>query len=221
MSDLLQQLNAEMAEAIEGARRRLVEVHNGCGGAGAGIVWRHDGLIVTNAHVVAGRHDLKVTLPDKRTLPACLLAYDNQQDLAALAIDADGLPTIELGDSRSLKPGQWVMAIGNPWGVAGAVTAGIVIGEGAQFPEMPAPGREWVVVSLHMRPGHSGGPLVDINGRVVGINTMITGPDVGVAVPVHVAKRFLQQVGLAGTIKQREKRRTNGTTYAATTLWAA
>jgi serine protease Do len=195
---VVDQLNNELSGAVEGVRQALVEIRNGHGGAGAGTIWRSDGLILTNAHVV-GRRGLKVTLPDKRTLPARVLAYDTQRDIAALSVEATGLPTVTLGDSHLIKPGEWVMAVGHPWGVAGAVTAGVVIGEGAQFPEMP-PGREWVVVSLHMRPGHSGGPLVDSNGRLVGINTMITGPDVGVAVPVHVARAFLKEAGL-DTIK--------------------
>ncbi len=204
MSNLIQQLNDEISGAVDGAHRSLVEIRNGHG-AGAGIIWRADGLIVTNAHVVAGRHSLKVILPDKRELPARVLAMDTKRDLAALAIEARDLPTIELGDSRSLKPGQWVMAVGHPWGIAGAVTAGIVIGSGAELPEMRTDGRELIVVSLHMRPGHSGGPLVDIDGRVIGINTMITGPDVGVAVPVHIARDFLRRAGVAETIKQHKR----------------
>ena len=194
MTNLVEQLNIELSSAVENVRRALVEIRNGHGGAGAGTIWHSDGLILTNAHVV-GRRGLKIVLPDKRTVPAQVLAYDRARDVAALKVEASGLPTIALGDSRLLKPGEWVMAIGHPWGVAGAVTAGVVIGEGAQLPEMPS-GREWVAVSLHMRPGHSGGPLVDINGRLIGINTMITGPDVGVAVPVHVVKAFLKEAGL-------------------------
>jgi serine protease Do len=192
--NMIEQLNADLAGAVQDVHRTLVEVRNGRGGAGAGTIWRSDGLIITNAHVV-GKRNLKVTLPDGRTLPAQVVAHDAEHDVAALQVQATGLPTIELGDSQQLRPGEWVMAIGHPWGVAGAVTAGVVIGKGAQLPEMP-PGREWVVVSLHMRPGHSGGPLVDTRGRLVGINTMITGPDVGVAVPVHVAKEFVKQAGL-------------------------
>ncbi|MDE3088361.1 MAG: trypsin-like peptidase domain-containing protein [Chloroflexota bacterium] len=207
MSDLIRQLNDEMSAAVQGVRRALVEIHNGHGGAGAGTIWHADGLIITNAHVVRRRRGLKVTLPDKRTFPARLLAHDDQHDLAALSVDATGLPTIQLGDSRLLKAGQWVMAIGHPYGIAGAVTAGIVIGEGAQLPEMAASGREWIAVSLHMRPGHSGGPLVDIDGRLVGINTMITGPDVGMAVPVHVVKAFLRQAGLGDAVEQSAAKR--------------
>ena len=193
MSDLLQQLNAEMASVSDDVKRSLVQITNGRGGAGAGTIWHADGLIVTNAHVISGRHGLNVTLPDGRTLPAKILAQDTDRDLAALAIDANGLPTIEPGDSRQLKPGHWVFAVGHPWGVLGAVTAGIVIGMGSEWPEMPTNGQDWVVVSLKVRPGNSGGPLVDVRGRLVGINTMMTGPNVGVAVPSHVIKAFLRE----------------------------
>jgi len=209
MSNLIQQLNDEMSSAVEGVRKSLVEIHNGHGGAGAGTIWHSDGLIITNAHVVRGRRGLKVTLPDKRTLPARLLAHDDQHDLAALSVDATGLPTIQAGDSQLLKAGQWVMAIGHPWGIAGAVTAGIVIGEGAQLPEMAASEREWIAVSLHLRPGHSGGPLVDIDGRLVGINTMIAGPDVGMAVPAHVVRAFLHRAGLSDAVDATAKQRNN------------
>jgi serine protease Do len=192
MMNLVEQLNTELSGAVENVRQTLVEIRNGRGGAGAGTIWSSDGLILTNAHVV-GRHKLEVTLPDHHTLPARVVAYDAERDIAALSVEASGLPAITLGDSQALKAGEWVMAIGHPWGVAGAVTAGVVIGAGAHLPDVPE-GREWVVVSLHMRPGHSGGPLVDVQGRLVGINTMITGPDVGVAVPVHVASAFAKRV---------------------------
>jgi S1-C subfamily serine protease len=120
------------------------------------------------------------------------LAEDAHHDLAALSIQAKNLPTITLGDSRLLQPGQWVLALGHPWGVAGAVTAGIVIATGAP-PEIPSNRGEFIQVGLHLRPGHSGGPLVDGQGRLIGINTMITGPEVGLAVPIHVVKVFLRQ----------------------------
>ncbi len=108
-------------------------------------------------------------------------------------VEADGLSPVELGESRHLRPGQWVMALGHPWGVAGAATGGVVIGAGPDLSEQPLPGQEWIAVSLSLRPGHSGGPLVDAQGRLVGINTMMAGPEVGMAVPVHVAKEFLKR----------------------------
>lgn len=191
MSDVLQHLNTELASVVASVRHSLVHVQNGPAGAGAGTIWHPDGLILTNAHV-ARRRRLRVALPDGRTLPARILAHDRELDLAALAVDASGLPTIELGDSRRLQPGQWVLALGHPWGVPGAVSAGVVTGVGPHLPEMPLAHREWIAASLHLRPGHSGGPLVDALGRLVGINTIMAGPDVGLAVPVHVVKAFLR-----------------------------
>jgi serine protease Do len=189
MSTLLQQLNLEMSTTVENIRRSLVKISNGRHGAGAGTLWHPDGLIITNAHVVQ-RGPINVILPDGRTLPARRLASDEARDVAALAIDATGLPTIELGNSKQLQPGDWVLALGHPWGVSGAVTAGMVIDVGQPL-EISAFKREMIQIGLHLRPGHSGGPLVDADGRLVGINTMMAGPDVGLAVPVHVVKNFL------------------------------
>lgn len=192
MSNVWQQLNGDMSGVVADVQRSLVQISNGRGGAGAGTIWHADGLIITNAHVVAGHQALKVTLPDGRTLPARVLATDSSRDLAALSVEASDLPTITVGDSRQLRPGQWVVAVGHPWGVPGAATAGIVIDTGAP-PEMPGGRGEFVQVGLHLRPGHSGGPLVDVEGRLVGLNTMITGPEVGLAIPVHAIKTFLRR----------------------------
>lgn len=192
-SGVLLQLNAELADVVARVQRSLVQVHNGRRGSGAGTIWHPDGLVVTNAHVAARRSLLEVTLPDGRTAPARVIAYDEARDLAALNVDAHDLPTVEPGNAKLLQAGQWVMALGHPWGVPGAVTGGVVIGVGSQLPELPPRPHEWIAVSLHMRPGHSGGPLVDVGGRLVGVNTMITGPDVGFAVPVHVVKAFLRE----------------------------
>jgi serine protease Do len=189
---LLTELNSDLSIVIEQVRRSLVQIRNGKRGSGAGTIWHPEGLIVTNAHV-AERGPLKVELPDGRTLPAQILARDPDRDLAALRVEARDLPSIQLGDSQRLRPGEWVVAVGHPWGVPGAATAGIVIGVGSEWPEMRPTGRDWVVVSLHMRPGHSGGPLVDVRGRLMGINTMINCPDVGVAIPVHVVVEFLRK----------------------------
>ena len=197
---ILQQLNDDLALAAGSARRALVQIGNGSGN-GAGTIWHPQGLIVTNAHVIAplggrgraARSAIQVTLPDGRVLPAQVLAFDPARDLAALSVLAEELPTIELGSSRALRPGDWVLAVGHPWGVHGAVTGGVVIGSGAHLPELPPDGRDWIAISAHLRPGHSGGPLVDVNGRLVGINTMIAGPDVGFAVPLHVVTTFLKE----------------------------
>lgn len=196
-AELLRQLYSNLADVVAGARRSLVQITNGRGGAGAGTIWHSDGLIVTNHHVIAGRSSLNVTLRNGDTLPARVLASSPDSDLAALVVDARDLPTIEPGDSRTLKPGQWVMALGHPWGVLDAATGGVVIAMGPALGDMRfANGQDWLAVSLHVRPGHSGGPLIDAQGRIVGVNTIMNGPDVGVAIPVHVVKAFLkEQVG--------------------------
>lgn len=199
MSDLLRALNTELAAVADRVRGSLVRVSDGRRGAGAGTIWHPQGLILTNAHVVTHNRP-EVTLPDGRLLAASVLARDRERDLAALSVEAGDLPTIELGNSKTLQPGQWVLALGHPWGVHGAATAGVVIGVGEALPERPAFGGEWIAVGLHYRPGHSGGPLVDAEGRLVGINTVMAGPEVGLAVPVHEIKGFLRRTLGSGTV---------------------
>jgi S1-C subfamily serine protease len=190
-----------LAAVSQEGLRSLVRIRNGRQGVGSGTIWHADGLIVTNFHVIGGRTGMRtsmggalsVVLPDGRELPATVLAHHSEYDLAALRVHATGLPTIELGDSRLLQAGQLVLALGFPWGVTGGATTGVVIGVGAGLPELAGDGREWLAASLHLRPGHSGGPMIDSAGRLVGINTMMNGPEVGVAIPVHVAKAFLKQ----------------------------
>lgn len=185
-------LDTDLADVIERASGSLVQIHNGARSAGAGTIWHSDGLILTNAHVVS-QGPLSVTLPDGRRMPARLLASDATCDIAAITVAASDLPTIELGQSSALRPGSIVLAIGHPFGVVGAATAGTVVGVGQDLPEVGRPSRQWIAVNLNLRPGNSGGPLVDVEGRLVGINTMMTGPQAGMAVPVHVAKEFLRE----------------------------
>ena len=99
------------------------------------------------------------------------------------------------------------MALGHPWGVANAATSGVLIGVGRQLPELPTSSQDWVVADLHLRPGNSGGPLIDAHGRMIGVNTLMTGPNVGVAVSVDVVKEFLQRAfGSAGAVIRRVRR---------------
>ncbi len=189
---ILEQINDEFAEVTERVQGSLVRVISGGRGAGAGTIWHSDGLVLTNAHVV-GNRKIKIILPNGEEKKAEILAIDRDRDLAALSIQAKDLPTIELGNAKSLRPGDWVLAFGHPWGIHGAATAGIVIGHGDQLPERPRFGKEWLAVSLHYRPGHSGGPLVDVSGKLVGINTIMTGPDVGLAIPIQEVILFLKE----------------------------
>ena len=192
MSQILHQLNTEVADIADRVRASLVQVRSGGRGGGAGTVWHSDGLILTNAHVVE-REPVQVVLPQGDTLPARVVAQDKKLDIAALAVDATDLTTIEIGESRRLRPGQVVLALGHPWGVMGSVSAGVVIGLSSERPEMEGSRREMIAVSLSLRPGNSGGPLVDAHGRLLGITSMMTGPEVGLAVPVHVVKAFLRE----------------------------
>jgi S1-C subfamily serine protease len=196
MSNILRELNHDVAQWSARVQDALVQIHNHRRSAGSGAIWHSDGLILTNAHVILNAQgqvspSLAVTLRDGRELPAQLLAHDKSLDLAALRIDATNLPTIELGDSRALQPGHLVLALGFPWGIKAGATAGVVIATGANLPELGDAPREWIAAALHLRPGHSGGPMVDSRGRLIGINTLMNGPEVGVAIPVHVAVDFL------------------------------
>lgn len=193
MAGVLEQLNSAFAGVLNDVSASVVQVRDQSRGAGAGTIWHSDGLIVTNAHVVQ-QGPLTVALRDGRVFDATLLARDDQHDLAALSVDAHDLPAIQVGSASDLHPGQWVMAVGHPWGIANAATSGVLIGVG-KHAELPAePGRDWVIADLHLRPGNSGGPMIDSHGRIIGVNTLITGPNVGVAVSVDVVKAFLKRV---------------------------
>ncbi len=195
MSSLFKDLNSEMSALVRQTRASLVRITDSRGGAGAGTIWSTEGLIITNAHVV--RQSVpSVTLSDGRKFSARVVAHDAQRDLALLAVKASGLPVVQLGETRDLRPGELVFAIGHPWGVSQAVTSGAIIGLGADMPEMAATRREWLMVSLVLRPGNSGGPLVNTAGRLLGVNTIMTGPAVGGAVPVHVIADFLREATL-------------------------
>jgi serine protease Do len=190
MTSIAGLLDLEVEEITERVRRSLVQIRNGRGGAGAGAIWHPDGLILTNAHVVGRRAEVVVANGAERE--ARVLAIDRKRDLAALSVEAEGLPAIDLGSARRLRVGEWVLALGHPWGLEGAATSGVVIGVG-DLPGLPAEGREMVAASLHLRPGDSGGVLVDAEGRLVGINTMMAGPNLGLAVSVDEAKRFVRR----------------------------
>jgi serine protease Do len=183
--------NDEMALLVDDAQESLVQITGPQGNLGSGIIWREDGLIVTNAHVVRDS-EVHVTLLDGTVHKATMIAVDDTLDIAALTIDAMDLPTARVGDSRKLRPGQWVVAVGHPFGVLGSATAGTVIATGTGLPEFGGE-REWIALDLRLRPGHSGGPLIDVNGNTVGINTLITGPEVGFAIPVHLVEAFLRE----------------------------
>lgn len=201
--DLSMALTEALASVVKRVQRSLVVVHNGSMGAGAGIVWRAGGYILTNNHVVAyhrfGRGQPRVSLPDGTELPARLVAQDPGIDMALLQVDAPGLPVAQIADGRSLRVGQLLLAVGHPWGQRGYVTAGIVSALGKA--ETVGPERngnrrtiDFIRTDAPLAPGNSGGPLVNANGGVVGINTMIWGGDQGVAIPSQVANAFVNGI---------------------------
>ncbi|MEO1288196.1 MAG: trypsin-like peptidase domain-containing protein [Chloroflexota bacterium] len=193
MSTIWQDVNDAASEAVLTVRQSLVQIQSDEGNIGAGTIWHSDGLIITNAHVVMERNQarkVRVVLQNGEQYPAEILVADQTLDIAALAIQARDLPTIALGSSDTLQSGEWLMAIGHPWGVLDALTAGVVIGTGENLPELRDK-RDWIALDMKMRPGHSGGPLFNQAGEIVGINTMIQGPQVSFAVPVDIVKQFL------------------------------
>lgn len=197
MAISLQEVSANLADLHAQARTALVQVTRGDRSAGAGVVWSRDGLIITNAHVVLSRRgqvsrSLHVTLADGRQLPVTAAQVHPDHDLALLHVEPANLIPIRLGDSRQLNVGELVFALGFPWGVDGGATVGVVIGVGASLPELGDGRRDWISASVHLRPGHSGGPMLDSRGRLIGINTLMTGPEVGAAVPLHVIEDFVR-----------------------------
>ncbi len=181
----LEPLAAAAATMAAELARVTVEVRGrgrGAGGAavGAGVIWHPDGLILTNAHVA--HRDVTVVLADGRARSARLVARDQPRDLAALLVDATGLPAARIGDSAALRVGELVLAVGNPLGLVRALSAGLV----------HAVGPRAIHADLRLAPGNSGGPLADARGRVVGLNAMIVG-GLAVAVPSREAQRFVRE----------------------------
>jgi serine protease Do len=179
----------ELAALAERARAGVVEVSDGRG-TGAGTIWSSDGLIVTNHHVVPGE-SARVTLTDDRTLDGRVVATIPERDLTLLKVDASDLPALPVGDSTRLRPGELVMAVGHPHGVPGVVTAGVFSRFGPYEGRAGRHLREGLLADIELRPGNSGGPLVNARGEVVGINAMVLGPGTALAVPSATVARLL------------------------------
>jgi serine protease Do len=173
-------------------------------GLGSGFIISQDGYVLTNAHVVAGDGEVTVRLADaKREFKAKVIGADERTDVALLKIDATGLPTVKLGKSASLQPGEWVAAIGSPFGFENTITAGIVSATGRSLPaETYVP---FIQTDVAVNPGNSGGPLINLAGEVVGVNSMIysqTGGYMGVsfAIPIEVALDVSRQLRAEGKV---------------------
>jgi serine protease Do len=175
-------------------------------GLGSGFIISSDGYILTNAHVAADASDVTVRLTDRREFPAKVVGSDRRSDVAVLKIDAKNLPVVQFGDASQLKPGQWVVAIGEPFGFENSVTAGVVSATARALP-----GDEGFVpliqTDVPLNPGNSGGPLFNMRGEVVGINSQIytqTGGYMGLsfAIPIDVVKDVEQQLIKTGHVRR-------------------
>ncbi len=185
-------ISAAASAMVERVRPSVVLVRSGGRGAGAGVIWRSDGGIITNAHVVAHtRGEVQVILADGRELTGKVVNSNPTLDLALLEVDAKDLPAALVADSSTLRVGELVFAVGHPWGQRDYVTAGIVSGLGNIG--VPHTGRtaQYIRSDVHLAPGNSGGPLLNARGEVVGINAMVFGGDMGVAIPSHVATAWV------------------------------
>jgi len=170
---------------------------------GSGFIIKPDGYILTNAHVVAGSEEVNVRLIDKREFKAKVVGADPRTDVALLKIDAKDLPTVRVGDPSKVKVGQWVAAIGSPFGLENTITAGIVSAKGRALPdETYVP---FIQTDTAVNPGSSGGPLFDLEGEVIGINSQIysrTGGYMGLsfAIPIDIAMDVASQLQAQGKV---------------------
>ncbi len=185
-------LSSAIIEMLARVRSSVVQVRSEGHGVGAGVIWRADGGVLTNFHVVAGgRGRIQVHLTDGRSLDATVVSHNRALDLALLKADADDLPAALVGDSTSLRVGELVFAVGHPWGRRDVVTAGIVSALGSVPVDGTGKSAQYIRSDVRLAPGNSGGPLLNAQGAVVGINAMIFGGDLGVAIPSHVATRWV------------------------------
>jgi serine protease Do len=172
-------------------------------GAGSGFIVSADGYILTNTHVVANADEVTVRLTDRREFPAKVIGADERTDVAVIKINAANLPTVRLGDPQKIKPGQWVLAIGSPFGFENSATAGIISATSRSLPSdnyVP-----FIQTDVAVNPGNSGGPLFNLSGEVIGINSQIfsrTGGYMGVsfAIPIDVARNVEDQLVKTGHV---------------------
>ena len=172
-------------------------------GVGSGFILTADGFIMTNAHVVDGAEQVIVTLTDKREFTARIIGADKRTDVAVVKIEASGLPPVKIGDPNRLKVGEWVMAIGSPFGLENTVTAGIVSAKGRDTGDyLP-----FIQTDVAINPGNSGGPLINMRGEVVGINSQIysrSGGFMGIsfAIPIDEAVQVSTQLRVSGRVQR-------------------
>lgn len=174
-------------------------------GTGSGFVIDNQGRIITNAHVVSGASRVTVTLRDGRTIPGRVRGIDLVTDVAVIEVDKKNLPSIPIGNSDAIKPGEWAIAIGNPLGLDNTVTAGIISGTGRTSAEIGARDKRvnYIQTDAAINPGNSGGPLLNAAGQVIGVNTAILRgtQGLGFAIPINTAQRIASQLIANGKVE--------------------
>jgi serine protease Do len=169
--------------------------------SGSGFIIRQDGYLVTNAHVVTEAERIQIKLADGRRFEGRLVGLDDRVDLALVKIEASGLPVAALGDSNRLRVGEFVLALGHPFGLEQTVSFGIVSRKGAPL-MVAAPGFDFIQTDAAVNPGNSGGPLVNMAGEVVGVNSMAArNGSIGFAIPVNLVKLLLPQMAEKGKVE--------------------
>lgn len=169
-------------------------------GAGSGFILDKKGHVLTNEHVVQGADEIKVTLRDGRKLTGKVIGSDSSLDLAIIKVEAKDLPAVKLGDSEKIRPGQWAIAIGNPYGFSNTVTAGIISATGRSIKNL---GKENLIqTDTPINPGNSGGPLLNLKGEVIGINVAIVSgaQSIGFSIPINSAKEVVDELITKGKI---------------------
>jgi len=174
-------------------------------GQGSGFIVSADGYILTNNHLVGDVDEVKVALTDGREFTAKIIGTDPDSDVAVIKIDSNNLPFLEMADSDKIGVGEWVVAIGNPFGLSHTVTAGIVSAKGRSGLGISAY-EDFIQTDAAINPGNSGGPLVTLDGKVIGINTAIIGPGgnigIGLAIPINLAKSSYEQIVDKGSVSR-------------------
>ena len=196
---------SEFFKRLQPSQSDLIEPGDDEYNFGSGFLISSDGYILTNTHVLSGMNSIKVVLNNRREYTAHLVGSDTQTDIALLKIDAQGLPTVKIGDPKTLRVGEWVAAIGAPFGFDNSVTAGIVSAKGRSLPnENYTP---FIQTDVAINPGNSGGPLFNLRGQVVGVNSQIysqSGGFMGIsfAIPIDVAMNVADQLRRNGKVER-------------------
>ena len=174
-------------------------------GTGSGFILSGDGRLLTNAHVVTGADTVEVTLKDGRTFEGRVIGSDAVTDVAVVKINTTGLPTVRIGRSDNLTPGEWAIAIGNPLGLDNTVTAGIISATGRSSSQVGVPDKRvsFIQTDAAINPGNSGGPLLNDRGEVIGVNTAIRADaqGLGFAIPIETAQRVADQLFAKGKVE--------------------